>query len=171
MLGSSINKIKKLYSRGGYLVNLLLMDQEFDKVEPKIDESIEVNTTRAREHAPEIERSIHTKKERCRSIVAVSPFDYLPNQYVIHLVYFVTTMLNCLPSQSGLLRCFSHESWYFVVWSITTNTDVLSLERWWKPVRMQLSPTPWRAAHTVGYTLGILLTSRVHTRSSIRQVK
>jgi hypothetical protein len=30
------------------------MDQEFDKVEPKIDKSIEVNTTGAREHAPEI---------------------------------------------------------------------------------------------------------------------
>ena len=34
------------------------MDQEFDKVEPEIDESIEVNTTGAREHAPEIERSL-----------------------------------------------------------------------------------------------------------------
>ena len=71
-------------------------------MEPKIDESIKVNTTQAREHAPEIERSIYTEKERCRSIVAVSPFNYLPNQYVIHLVYFVTTILNCLPSQSGL---------------------------------------------------------------------
>ena len=48
VLGSSINKIKKLYSRGGFLVRLLLMDQEFDKVEPEIDESIEVNTTGAR---------------------------------------------------------------------------------------------------------------------------
>jgi len=83
------------------------MDQEFDKVEPKIDESIEVNTTGAREHAPEIERSIRVTKERCRSIVAVSPYDYLPNQYVIHLVYFVTTMLNCLPSQSGLFGRYS----------------------------------------------------------------
>ena len=107
MLGSSINKIKKLYLRGGYLVNHLLMDQEFDKVEPEIDESIEVNTTGAREHAPEIERSIRTNKERCRSIVAVSPFEYLHDQYVIHLVYFVTTMLNCLPSQSGLFGRFS----------------------------------------------------------------
>ena len=83
------------------------MDQEFDKVEPKIDESIKVNTTGAREHAPEIERSIRTTKERCRSIVAVSPYDYLPNQYVIHFVYFVTTMLNCLPSQLGLFGRYS----------------------------------------------------------------
>jgi hypothetical protein len=52
------------------------MDQEFDKVEPEIDESIEVNTPGARDHIPEIERSIRTKKESCRSIIAVSPFDY-----------------------------------------------------------------------------------------------
>jgi hypothetical protein len=61
------------------------MDQEFDKVEPEIDESIEVNTTGAREHAPEIERSICTKKERCRSIVAVSPFDYL-RSVISHII-------------------------------------------------------------------------------------
>ena len=106
-IGSSINKVKKIYSRGGYIVNCLLMDQEFDKVEPEIDDSIEVNTSGARDHCPEIERSIRTIKERCRSVIAVSPFDYFPDQYVIHLVYFVTTMLNCLPSQSGLFGRYS----------------------------------------------------------------
>ena len=59
-IGSSINKVKKIYSRGGYIVNCLLMDQEFDKVEPEIDDSIEVNTSGARDHCPEIERSIRT---------------------------------------------------------------------------------------------------------------
>ena len=78
------------------------MDQEFNKVEPEIDESIEVNTPGACEHIPEIERSICTTKERCRSIIAVSPFDYFPHEYVIYLVYFAITMLNCLPSRSGL---------------------------------------------------------------------
>ena len=89
------------------MIRTLLMDQEFDKVEPEIDESIEVNTPGSRDHIPEIERSIRTTKERSRSIIAVSPFDYFPDQYVIHLVYFATTMLNCLPSQSGLYGRYS----------------------------------------------------------------
>jgi hypothetical protein len=33
----------------------LLMDQELDKVEPEIDDSIEVNTPGTRDHCPEIE--------------------------------------------------------------------------------------------------------------------
>ena len=144
------------------------MDQEFDKVEPEIDQSIKVNTTGAREHAPEIERSICTKKERCRSIVAVSPFDYL------RFTWYTLSSLCSIASHPNqvYLDVFPHKNWYFIVWLITTNSAVLNLERWLKPVRMQLSPTPWRATHTVGYTLGILLTSRVHTRSSIlRQAK
>ena len=60
------------------MIRTLLMDQEFDKVEPEIDESIEVNTPGSRDHIPETERSIRTTKERSRSIIAVSPFDYFP---------------------------------------------------------------------------------------------
>jgi hypothetical protein len=55
VLGNSINKIKNLYLRGGFMVNLLLTVQEFDKVEPDIDEGIEVNITNAQEHVAEIE--------------------------------------------------------------------------------------------------------------------
>ena len=73
VLGNSINKIKKLYLRGGFVVNLLLMDQEFDKVEPETDEGIEVNITGAWEHIADIKRSICSDKKRCQAIVSVSP--------------------------------------------------------------------------------------------------
>jgi hypothetical protein len=62
-----------------------------------------------------------TNKERCRSIVAVSPFEYLPDHYVIHLVYFVTTMLSCLPSQSGLFGRYSPQELVFRRLSVDYN--------------------------------------------------
>ena len=61
-LVSSLSKIIQMYAKGGFVVNLVLMDQEFDKLEGKLD-LVEINTTAAREHVGEIERSIRTIKE------------------------------------------------------------------------------------------------------------
>ena len=54
------------YARGGFVVNLMLMDQEFEKIKDALP-LVEVNTTAAREHVPEIERHIRTIKERVRA--------------------------------------------------------------------------------------------------------
>ena len=54
-LSSSLNKIVKIYARGGYIVRLILMDMEFEKVKAEMD-SVEINTTAAREHVDEIKR-------------------------------------------------------------------------------------------------------------------
>ena len=43
-LSSSLNKIVRLYQRGGFNVNVILMDQEFDKVEGELG-LVEVNTS------------------------------------------------------------------------------------------------------------------------------
>ena len=51
------------YARGGFVVNLMLMDQEFKKIKDVLP-LVEVNTTAAREYVPEIERHIRTIKER-----------------------------------------------------------------------------------------------------------
>ena len=77
-------KIVKLYARGGFIVNNILMDQEFDKVVDEV-ELVEVNTTAAPEHVGEIERCIRTVKERCRAVVSTLPFKYLQRQIVVHL--------------------------------------------------------------------------------------
>ena len=54
-------KIVKLYALGGFRVRVILMDMEFEKVKDEV-ELVELNTTAAREHVGEIERSIRQRK-------------------------------------------------------------------------------------------------------------
>ena len=48
-LGSSITKVVNLYAWGGFVINTVLMDQEFDKIVDEVPK-LEINTTVAREH-------------------------------------------------------------------------------------------------------------------------
>jgi len=52
-LSNSLIKIVKLYTRTGFIVKVIMMDQEFDKVEDACN-MVEINTTAAREHVGEI---------------------------------------------------------------------------------------------------------------------
>ena len=56
-LSSSVKKIINLYAKAGFTVNVVLMDQEFDKIAGKIPLA-EANTAAAREHDAKIERAI-----------------------------------------------------------------------------------------------------------------
>ena len=56
-LANSLTKIVHTYACGGFVIDLALMEMEFEKVRDKLA-IIEVNTTAAREHVPEIERQI-----------------------------------------------------------------------------------------------------------------
>ena len=60
-LRSLLNKIVKLNTRGGFVVNVIIMDQEFDKVEDEV-RSVKINTAAAREHVGEIELMIRVIK-------------------------------------------------------------------------------------------------------------
>ena len=82
-------------------MNLIMMDQVFATLESEFD-IVEINTTAAREHVGEIERSIRTIKERGRSILSTLPYTTLPKQLVIHLVYYVVMFLNAMPSKIGI---------------------------------------------------------------------
>ena len=98
---SSLTKVAKLYSRGGFIVRVILMDMEFEKVADDFD-LIQVNTTAAREHVGEIERGIRVVKERARAVVSTLPYDLLHKQLVVHLIYFVVTWLNSFPAAQGI---------------------------------------------------------------------
>jgi len=100
-LGSSLSKIVKKYARGGFTVNLILMNQEFDKLDGALG-LVEINTTAAREHVGEIEQDIRTLKERCRTICSTLPYQTLPKQLVVHLVYYVAMCLNCIINKQGI---------------------------------------------------------------------
>jgi hypothetical protein len=103
-LSNSIMKIVKLYARTGFIVRLVvMMDQEFDKVE-NIVHMVQINTTAAHKHVGEIKCNIRVIMERSCAIVSNLHYKILPRQVVIHLVYFSLLWLNSLPSAVGVLE-------------------------------------------------------------------
>ena len=105
-------------ARGGLVVNLMLMDMEFEKVKDKLP-LVEVNTTAAREHVPEIERRIRTIKERVRAATSDFPFNPIPMMVLIQMVHTITLWLNVIRSFSGLERgLFPRELVTGRIWSL-----------------------------------------------------
>ena len=106
-LCNKLRTIMHLYRRGGYLVRTALMDMEFKPLVDMMDD-VNINTTAAREHVGDVERCIRLIKDRCRSVIAELPYkDFLPDQFVIHLLYFVTRWLNTIPNDNGISKEYS----------------------------------------------------------------
>ena len=61
---------------------------------------IEVNTTAAREHVPEIERQICLIKDRIRCTTSDFPFYPIPRLVFIHVVYTYVMWINAIPRKS-----------------------------------------------------------------------
>ena len=76
-LAKSLMKVVYGYARGGFVVNFMLMDGEFEKIKDVLP-FVEANTTAAQEHVPEIERRIRTIKERVRATTSKFPFNPIP---------------------------------------------------------------------------------------------
>ena len=62
---------------------------------------VEVNTTAAREHVPEIERHIRTIKERVRATTSRFLFNPVPKMVLIQTVYTIVLWLNAIRSILG----------------------------------------------------------------------
>ncbi len=105
-LSNSLTKIVRLYACTSFIVRIIMMDQEFDKVEDACN-MVKINTTAAHEHIGKIERFICTIKERSRALVSDIPYTPLPCQVVIHLVYFAVLWLNSLPAAAGVSDKYS----------------------------------------------------------------
>ena len=75
-----------LYARGDFIVNLALMDKEFDAVKEPVP-FLQVNTTAASGHVGEIEREIRTVKERVRCTTGEFPFRNIPTMVLIYTVW------------------------------------------------------------------------------------
>ncbi len=50
----------------------------------------------------EIEQSNHVAKERSCGILSTLPYEILPKQLVIHLIYYVVTFLDCGVAKNGV---------------------------------------------------------------------
>ena len=93
-LAKSLRKVLYLYAKGGFLVNCCLMDREFEAVKEHLP-LVEINTTAAREHVPEIESGIRRIKEKTRCFSSEWLFLFIPTLLLIHTVY---TAIYCLNS-------------------------------------------------------------------------
>jgi hypothetical protein len=67
-LNSSLTKIVWLYSCTGFIIKVVMMDQEFDKFEDEIN-MVEIYTTAVCKHIGKIECFIQTIKERSWALV------------------------------------------------------------------------------------------------------
>jgi hypothetical protein len=105
-LSNSLMKIVRLYARTGFIVSIIMMDQEFDKVKEAC-KMVKLNTTAAGKHVGEIKRFIQTIKEHSRALVLDLPYAKLHLQVVIHLVYFAVLWLNSLPVAAGVSDKYS----------------------------------------------------------------
>ena len=69
--------------------------------------SLACNTSAAKEHVSEAERSIRTIKECSRGIVGTLPFKHIPRWLKIEFIYFVVFWLNAFPAKTGVPTTFS----------------------------------------------------------------
>jgi hypothetical protein len=73
------------------------MDMEFKPMVDDFDEAL-INVAAAREHVGDVERAISSEL----------PFKHcMPNQFIIHLMMFVTLWINAFPSDSGVSDVYS----------------------------------------------------------------
>ena len=82
-LTDSLIKVLMLYARGGFTVNLDLMDKEFDAIKEFVP-FLEVNTAVAGEHVGKIERYIQQNKDRVRCTTSEFPFKNIPTMVLIY---------------------------------------------------------------------------------------
>ncbi len=102
-LSNSLTKIFRLYACTGFIAQVIMMNQEFDKVEDNC-EMVGINTTAAYKQVGEIKGFIQTIKECSCALVLNLPYTMLPHQVVIHLVYFAVLLPNCSPTDVSHLE-------------------------------------------------------------------
>jgi hypothetical protein len=82
------------------------MDREFECLRGDLPE-LNLNTTAASEHVPDVERQIRVLKERSRAIRSTLPFKAIPRRIIIELVYYAAFWLNAFPPSSGVSTFYS----------------------------------------------------------------
>jgi hypothetical protein len=103
-----IRAVQKIYHRRGFKITTLLMDGGFESLRGDLaDLQITLNTVSNDKHVPDIERHIHTLKERTRSVYNMLPFDRMPPRLVIEMVYLSNFWLNSFPPGDGISNSLS----------------------------------------------------------------
>ncbi len=88
-LSKHLDRVIQVYMRAGFSVRTILMDGKFEKVKNKLP-LVVCNTTAAKEHVSEAERSIHTIKEHMQGIVGTLPFEFILRRLNMELIYILS---------------------------------------------------------------------------------
>ena len=104
-LGYLLHRIMNTYTRAGFNIHTMLMDNEFEKVWDYVHATL--NTTAASEHVGEIERRIRVIKEHCHGIICTLPYAQIPRNMLIYLLHQVVMWLNNFPAANGISDRFS----------------------------------------------------------------
>ena len=106
-IGHKLARVLNFYRRAGFIVQVALMDMEFERVQTECP-SLPINTCAANEHVPEIERAIRLVKERARGVFNTLPFTKgIPRLMMIELIYFSVMWINAFPVRSGISSKYS----------------------------------------------------------------
>ena len=82
-LAKAIHNIKSVYTNKDISIKMIFIGNEFDVLRTTLQETeLNLNTTAADEHVPEIEQQIKVVKERVQSTWDSLPFKKLPNGMV-----------------------------------------------------------------------------------------
>jgi hypothetical protein len=105
-LSKHLKRVLEVYGCAGFIVRTILMDGEFENIKSLMP-TVECNTTAAKEHVSEAERTIQTAKERIRGLLATLPFSHVPKRMKIEFIYFVILWLNAFPVKSRISQTIS----------------------------------------------------------------
>ena len=98
-----LHAVRQIYLERGHTVSTMFMDNEFTPLANDMKGvQINLNTTAAREHVPEIERQIRVVKERARSVYNTLPFAHVPSAVIVELMRQCVMWLNAFPVASGV---------------------------------------------------------------------
>ena len=107
IIGEKLKHILHFNNRAGSIVQMALMDKEFDAVKDQCTYLL-INTTAAKEHMPEIECTVQTVKDQAWGIYNTIPFpNGIPKLIMIALLHFIILWLNAFPVNSGISTKFS----------------------------------------------------------------
>jgi hypothetical protein len=114
-----LERVLQVYARVGFVVRTILIDGEFEKVRNCLP-NVECNTTAAKEHVSEAERTTCTIKEQARGLILTLPFTDIPQSMKIEFKYFVILWPNTFPVKNGISTTFLPQE-LLVRWKLNYN--------------------------------------------------
>jgi hypothetical protein len=107
-LVKSLLKIISLYKTRGFTPSTALMDREFECLRLELlTHGVNINTTAASEHVPDIERQIRLIEEHTRALRSTLPFKNIPGRMIIEMLANVVLWIKDLPPASGVSKTYS----------------------------------------------------------------